>query len=330
MGKGATAGVTVPGTASVTGTATVAATATVTANANATATATATVTATVPTVPTPPEQSSNEVSIKKLNPVSNETKPILDKEKSVKSSQSSNTKAQSTTPKDNRDHQKSKGSASNNAYVNKSNQVANTKVTNSQTVTMPQPQQQQSIDNTQTASVTIKSNENQEISQSSNGVITNGHQSNGSNNSNNRRAQPKWKWVPLDIELPGKTRGKPRERNNNTTQRPNMESSTRSQPPASNQSSEYVDREPRTSRRYGSRPTDSRRGTHPSNGSTHPSSKPISNTVRPNLSSNPSTRPMNPTAVNTRRSGPIRSGVPKSTRVNRIINHHHNQNGLFN
>lgn len=219
-------------------------------------------------------------------------------------------------------------------------QPANPKVINNQTVTVPQLQSQsqpQSQSQAQPQSQTqlqsngapqAVSNENQETNQSSNGVITNGHPSNQANGSNiaNRRV-PKSKWVPLDIDIP-KVRGKPRERNNNTTQRPSTETSTRSQP-TGNSSSEYADREQRSSRRYGDRRPTNTRGSGTTNSSIHPSSKPIPNSVRPNTASNP-TRPMNPSSVNTsRRPGPIRSsgGIPKSTRVNRISNHHHNQTG---
>lgn len=265
-----------------------------------------------------------------MSPASNNPKVSVDKEKSIKTNPSAtNAKVPVTAaPNEYRDQQKSKGSTGNDANnsVNKTNvvpQTTNTKLINCQTVS--EPQQINDGISQSTTPTSIKSNENQSIdtnqSSNPNDVITNGHSSNG----NNRRV-PKPKWVPLDIELP-KARGKPRERNNNTTQRTTTEISTRSQTAGSN-SSEYNDRE-RSSRRYaGTRSSNNGRSSN-TNGSTHPSTKPIPNSVRPNTNSNPSARPMNPAAVNTRRSGPIRSigGSSKLTRPNRISSHHHNQNG---
>lgn len=167
---------------------------------------------------------------------------------------------------------------------------------------------------------------------SQNGPTANGYPAQGNNG--NRRV-PKSKWVPMDIELPSKLRGKPRERNNNI--------SSSAAPPSERPRRREVDsdadysseRDPRNTRRY--RSTSSRSGTDPikPRHSTGPPPAGGTATRAPytNSSSSSAPRPSRgPSSVlssaHPKRTGPIRSvgGIQKS-RPRPVQSHH--QNGEF-
>lgn len=168
---------------------------------------------------------------------------------------------------------------------------------------------------------------------SQNGPTANGYPAQGNNG--NRRV-PKSKWVPLDIELPSKVRGKPRERNNNISSSAVPPSERPKRREIESDADHYSsERDPRNTRRY--RSTSSRSGTEPIKPRHSTGPPPAGGTSTrapyPNSSSSSAPRPSRGpsnvlSSTHPKRTGPIRSvgGIQKS-RPRPVQSHH--QNGEF-
>lgn len=192
--------------------------------------------------------------------------------------------------------------------------------TKSSATTTSQSKPQQAHQNP-SQSQQVTSNQNAPASQ--NGTITNGHanqspNNNNSNNINNRRV-PKSKWVPLEIDLP-KARGKPRERNNNISSSKRREAEN---------DTEYHEgeRDAQSSRRY--KAASYRSGN--STSKTRSSASASARTVTSGSVASNNSRTSAPTSGNAKRSGVTRTGAGgiQKPRSNRVVNHHHHQNGDF-
>lgn len=286
------------------------------------------ITASAP-APTPvSEPSPGEVVNNAKSNVETEAKPIPAPEKQPANKVNNQSTRATVSTKPYNAHPKH-GNPTNNPHVNRpSGAPSHSKAAAPiQSVTHQPETQTNAPASSSASSASAPTANNQETAPAQTEIITNGHVSNQShsnggngNNPNNRRVQKK-NWVPLEIDIP-KARGKPRERNNNV--------STSSKRREIESDADYYSSEPRSNRRYrGSAPPRSSNSV-----SNHPSSKPIANPSRPsNVNSTSTARISGSSNVNTKRSAPIRSsggggGMPKS-RINRISNHHHAQNGEY-